>query len=343
MGWTCEKGLKKEWSQAVEEMSKKHPHVGMHRLSGLFGVSRQAWYKALARQEQKDLEEGIIIWEVGVIRSKMPKIGSKKLHHELERRGIYQRWSIKMGRDKLNEVLSKYGLLNKKERKRAKTTNSNHPFRKYSDLLKGRIITGVNQGWASDITYIPIWQGFSYLSLITDVCSRKIVGWHLSKDLSAKGCAEALKKAITQAKRSKAKVDFEALVHHSDRGIQYCSHEYTGLLKAEKIRISMTQSGDPYDNALAERMNRIIKEEFLENRAFKSHQEAYRAIEQAIQIYNSQYPHGSLDYKTPNEVHVMKPQQALSLKKRWVNPNKNKQQQQNTQKQIANVQSALSY
>ncbi len=112
----------------------------------------------------------------------------------------------------------------------------------------------------------------------------------------------------------------------------------------------MTQSGDPYDNALAERMNRIIKEEFLENRAFKSHQEAYRAIEQAIQIYNSQYPHGSLDYKTPNEVHVMKPQQALFLKKRWVNPNKNKQQQQqqqqqqqNTQKQIANVQSARSY
>lgn len=97
----------------------------------------------------------------------------------------------------------------------------------------------------SDITYVPIWQGFSYLSLITDVFSRKIVGWHLSKDLSAKGCAEALKKAITQAKRSKAKVDFEVLIHHSDRGIQYCSHEYTGLLKAEKIRISMTQSGDP--------------------------------------------------------------------------------------------------
>lgn len=103
-------------------MSKKHPDVGMHRLSGLFGVSRQAWYKAVARQEQLDLEEGIegiIIWEVGVIRSKMPKIGSKKLHHELERQGIYKRWSIKMGRDKLNEVLSKYGLLSKKERKRA--------------------------------------------------------------------------------------------------------------------------------------------------------------------------------------------------------------------------------
>jgi transposase InsO family protein len=323
-------------------MSKKHPDIGMARLSGLFGVSRQAWYKAIARQEQVDFEEGIILHEVRRIREKMPKIGSKKLHHELQKRGIYERWSIKMGRDKLNELLCKYGLLSKKERKRAKTTDSNHPFRKYSDLLNGRVITGINQGWVSDITYIPIWNGFSYLSLITDVFSRKIVGWHLSADLSAKGCAEALKKAIAQPKRSKAKIDFEALIHHSDRGIQYCSHEYTGLLKAEKIRISMTQSGDPYDNALAERMNRIIKEEFLENRAFKSHQEAYRAIEQAIVIYNAQYPHGSLDYKTPNEVHMMKAEQALNLKKRWSNSNKNKQQQ-NTLKTITEARSAVGF
>lgn len=301
-------------------MSEKNPMVGIARLSGLFGVSRQAWYKAMARQEQVDYEEGIILWEVERIREKMPRMGTDKLHFELQRRGIYTQWSIKMGRDKLNTLLSNYGLLSKKERNKVKTTDSRHPFRKYSDLFKGREITGVNQAWVGDITYIPVWKGFSYLSLITDVYSRKIVGWHLSKDLSAKGCAEALKKAIAQAKRSKTKVDFTGLMHHSDRGIQYCSYEYTGLLKSEKIRISMTQSGDPYDNALAERMNRIIKEEFLENRSFSSHQQAYAAIEKAVGVYNSEYPHGSLDYQTPNAVHVMPAALSATLRKRWSPP-----------------------
>jgi putative transposase len=323
-------------------MSEKHPLVGMARLSGLFGVSRQAWYKAIARQEQIDYEEGIILWEVERLREKMPRMGTDKLHYELKRRGIYTQWSIKMGRDKLNELLSKYGLLSKKDRKRAKTTDSRHPFRRYSDLFKGKEITGVNQAWVGDITYIPVWQGFSYLSLITDVYSRKIVGWHLSKDLSAKGCAEALKKAIAQAKRHKTKVDFTGLIHHSDRGIQYCSYEYTGLLKSEKILISMTQSGDPYDNALAERMNRIIKEEFLENRSFISHQQAYVAIERAVGVYNSEYPHGSLDYQTPNAVHVMPVAQSATLKKRWSPParrekskNINQEKQQQNKQTIA--------
>ena len=320
-------------------MSKKHPDLGMALLSGLFGVSRQAWYKSVARKEQIDYEEGIILWEVERIRKSMPRIGTDKLHHELKRRKIYEQWSIKMGRDKLNELLSKYGLLSKKERRRAKTTDSNHPFRKYSDLLEGRKIIAPNQAWVGDITYIPIMGGFSYLSLITDVYSRKIVGWHLSKDLSAKGCSEALKKAIVQSKRCKAKVDFEALIHHSDRGIQYCSHEYTHLLKNEKIRISMTQSGDPYDNALAERMNRIIKEEFLENQGFPNHQQAYTAVEKAIQIYNSQYPHGSLDYRTPNQVHVMPVAQSATLKKRWYPKDNSKyfnsKQQQNKPQRVA--------
>jgi putative transposase len=317
-------------------MSEQHPNVGISRLSGLFGVSRQGYYKSVARQEQVDYEEGVILWEVEQIRKDMPRIGTDKLHHLLHERGIYNKWGIKLGRDKLNELLSKYGILSKRKRRKAKTTDSNHPFKRYSDLLNGRIITGVNQGWVGDITYIPVWDDFSYLSLITDVYSRKIVGWHLSKDLSAKGCAEALKKAIAQAKREKAKVDFEALIHHSDRGIQYCSHQYTGLLKGEKIRISMTQTGDPYDNALAERMNRIIKEEFLENRRFANHQQAYEAIEKAIQVYNSQYPHGSLDYKTPNEVHKMTNNESAKLKKRWYPKDtshyikREKQQQQNT-------------
>ena len=139
--------------------------IGMARLSGLFGVSRQAWYKAMAQQEQIDYEECIILREVERIRAKMPRIGTDKLHYELLRRGIYAQWSIKMGRDKLNALLSKHGLLSKKERKRAKTTDSRHSFRKYSDLFKGREITGVNQAWVGDITYVPVWQGFSYLSL----------------------------------------------------------------------------------------------------------------------------------------------------------------------------------
>jgi putative transposase len=159
-------------------MSEKHPIVGMSQLSGLFGVSRQAWYQSIARQEQVDYEEGVILWEVEQIRKDMPRIGTDKLHHLMQKRRIYTTWGIKIGRDKLNELLSKYGILSKRKRRKAKTTDSKHPFKRYSDLLNGRVIRGVNQGWVGDITYIPVWNDFSYLSLITDEYSRKIVGWH---------------------------------------------------------------------------------------------------------------------------------------------------------------------
>jgi putative transposase len=302
-------------------MSYDNPSVSITQLSELFGISRQAWYQAIARQEQVDYEQGIILWEVKQIRKLMPRIGTDKLHHLLTERGIYKQWGIKIGRDKLNALLSLHQLQSKRRTKRAKTTDSNHHFRKYDDLLKQNNvkeqIQQSNKLWVSDITYIPTGIGFSYLSLITDAYSRKIVGWHLSPNLSAKDCTLALHKAIQQAKRKNENVEFSQLIHHSDRGVQYCSNEYVKILKQEKIRISMTQSGDPYDNALAERMNRIIKEEFLENKSFFNYNQAYQAVEKAITIYNSQYPHGSLGFCNPNSVHVMPKEKSNNLTKKW--------------------------
>ena len=207
----------------------------------------------------------------------------------------------KIGRDKFFKILRENGLLIKRKRSFTRTTDSNHPYWKYKNEIKDLKITRKNQVWVSDITYIRTMEGFRYLSLITDLYSRKIVGYKLSKSLSIEGCMEALKRAL-KLREDKS----EPLYHHSDRGIQYCCYEYTGLLQREGITISMTEVDHCYENAYAERVNGILKQEYGLDDTFKNEEQAIKAVKEAIWLYNSDRLHTSLDFKTPDSVYFAK-------------------------------------
>ena len=214
-----------------------------------------------------------------------------------------------MGRDQLFNLLRFHGLLIRRRKRIVRTTDSNHIFKRYPNLIKELIITGPEQLWVSDITYIRTIQGFSYLSLITDAYSRKIVGYALHPTLEATGCLRALEMAISNWKH----VSPFYLIHHSDRGIQYCCNEYTEMLQRYGVAISMTQNGSPYDNALAERVNGILKNEFYPKRVYQNHKDASKNIDKIIRVYNSQRPHASLDFRTPEGAHS----HIGEIKKRW--------------------------
>jgi len=207
--------------------------------------------------------------------------------------------NLKVGRDTLFNVLRKNNMLTLRKRSSARTTNSLHRFYKYKNIIKDVDVTRSNQVWVSDITYIRTVKGFCYLALITDMHSRKIVGYDLSDSLELKGCVRALNKAIYQAKNIKQ------LIHHSDRGIQYCSNQYTQILKRKKIDISMTEENHCYENAMAERVNGILKDEFYLDQTFKDVAQAKRVAKNAINLYNEVRLHLSLDYKTPNMVYKL--------------------------------------
>ena len=188
-------------------------------------------------------------------------------------------------------------MLTLRKKYSSRTTNSLHRFRKYKNIIKDLKVNRPNQVWVSDINYIRTIKGFCYLALITDMYSRKIVGYDISNSLELKGCVRALNKALYQAK------DIHGLIHHSDRGIQYCSNQYTQILKRNKIDISMTEENHCYENAMAERVNGILKDEFYLDQTFDSMQHAKRATKNAINLYNEIRLHLSLEYKTPNYVH----------------------------------------
>jgi putative transposase len=276
-------------------------------LCGLFGYSRQAYYQHIKIQEQEALQQDLLLQEVGRIRHTQKRLGARKLLVLMQ--AFMSEHRIQIGRDAFFELLRNQGLLVRK-RKRAKpqTTFSNHWLRKYQNLIIGLVPTAANQLWVSDITYISVADSFAYVSLITDAYSRKIVGFYTSADLSAQGCIQALKMALKDSSLQ------DKLIHHSDRGLQYCSSGYVKLLQDNHIAISMTKNGDPLENALAERVNGILKEELLET-TYPSFTQAQIAIARATSIYNHQRPHSSLDMLTPVEAHV----KTGSLKKHWKN------------------------
>jgi len=206
--------------------------------------------------------------------------------------------NLKVGRDTLFNILRKHQMLTLRKKYSTRTTNSHHRFYKYNNIIKDIDVTKPNQVWVSDITYIRTVKGFCYLALITDMHSRKIVGYDLSDSLELKGCVRALNKAIYQAKNIKH------LIHHSDRGIQYCSNVYTQILKRNNINISMTEENHCYENAMAERVNGILKDEFYLDQTFTDVAHAKRATKNAINLYNEIRLHLSLDYKTPNMVYL---------------------------------------
>lgn len=228
-------------------------------------------------------------------RKSLPREGVRKLKKSLKDDFINA--NLKVGRDTLFNVLRKHQMLTLRKKYSARTTNSYHRFYKYNNMIKDIEVARANQVWVSDITYIRTVKGFCYLALITDMHSRKIVGYDLSDSLELKGCVRALKKALYQAKNT------EGLIHHSDRGIQYCSNVYTQILKRNNIDISMTEENHCYENALAERVNGILKDEFYLDQTFMSTAHAKRAAKSAIKLYNEVRLHLSLDFKTPNYVH----------------------------------------
>lgn len=237
------------------------------------------------------INEEETIQKVRYWRSYLPFVGGKKLYAMIGRK------FMNMGRDRFFDVLRSGNLLIKRKRKYACTTNSFHHFKRYTNLIKNVEIKKANEVYVSDITYIRTDKGFIYLSLVTDSYSRKIVGYDLSDSLSVEGALRAIKMALKKVKKK------DELIHHSDRGIQYCCHAYTNLLQKQKVKISMGETGNCYDNALAERVNGILKQEFMLDHCFKDIQQAAKAVKQAVDNYNNIRPHWSLKLKTPNEVH----------------------------------------
>jgi len=248
-----------------------------------------------------------VVEKVKETRKVHPRMGCLKLHHKLK--SFLKEHGIKLGEKKFRELMREHGLLVKIRRRNARTTFSDHSFRKYSNLVKDKTAKRAEEIWVTDITYVRSQNTFSYLSMVTDAYTKKILGWSLRNDLGMEGPLEALRMALANRKYPDRK-----LIHHSDRGIQYCSRAYIKLLKKNRIAISMTQDGNPYDNALAERMNNTVKNELLEGRGLLGTlHTCSRKLGKLIRAYNSGRPHFSLDFKTPDEVHA----KDLKVKKRW--------------------------
>lgn len=238
------------------------------------------------------------------IRCRMPRIGTRKLYYLIKNK--LNESNIKMGRDVLFNFLRAEHLLIKPKRSYVKTTHSKHWMKKHPNLIKNIEVTMPEQLWVSDITYIQTEQGHNYLSLITDAYSKKIMGYELLDNLRTEGPLKALESALKNRKYT------HELIHHSDRGLQYCSAEYINKLKENSVKISMTENGDPYENAIAERINGILKYEFLIIDGFKNHLEALEVIKESVGIYNDERPHLSCEMLTPNQTHL---QQELQIKK----------------------------
>lgn len=262
------------------------------------GISRQAHYKQQECLRERVREQTKVIELVSEKRLRQPRLGTRKLQHLL-RQPLGQA-GLKVGRDALFDILRHARMLVTPRRAYHKTTDSHHRFRRHPNLLKDGDhqvrATGCEQVWVADITYLPTSEKFVYLSLVTDAYSRKIVGYHVHDSLQTEQVSQALKMAL------RARQTAQRLIHHSDRGIQYCSSYYQLIHQRHGLTCSMTDGYDCYQNALAERVNGILKTEFLLNRPANLAQ-AVRMVSQSVQIYNQERPHQSLKYKTPDEVH----------------------------------------
>lgn len=288
-------------------MHTREKSQSIDTLCALFGRSRQAFYKGIKRRNQEIYDQELIIQMVQKKRKLMPRLGGRKLYSLLKPDIPL---NIPVGRDKFFSILRENHLLVKRKRYRAITTMSNHWLRKYPNLVKGMIPEAPNQLWVSDITYIQAKAGFVYLFLITDAYSRKILGWKTADTLEAKHAIKALDMALSQLPAM-----VEGLIHHSDRGVQYCSYKYVDKLNKHGIQVSMTENGDPLENAIAERINGILKSEWLNDMEFESLQKAHPAIKQVIYIYNQERPHSSIEMLTPQQAH----NQTGHLNRLWKN------------------------
>lgn len=289
-------------------MKHNYPKIGLGRFCRLLGITRQAYYQHFWYQQQLAFEDELIVFEVLKIRKNHRHMGGRKLFELLQ--PFLLEHQIKIGRDRLFDILSANCLLVRRKKKPTITTDSFHRFKKYPNLIRDFIPTRPNHLWVSDITYWRIRDGFTYISFVTDAYSRKIVGYHLADSLQTSETIQALKMAISNLPNDQLQ-----LIHHSDRGTQYCSNEYIKLLEANNIGISMTEKGDPLENAIAERVNGIIKEEYLDDYQIEHIQEAKELLDAVIKLYNNERPHMSIGNLTPNQVH----QYNLKTEKLWKN------------------------
>jgi putative transposase len=287
-------------------MKQDYPKLGIKTLCRLFGKTRHAYYDHSWRVQDEGLKDEIVLQHVLSIREKQKKIGTLKLHFMLQE--LLSEHKIKIGRDYLFNLMREHGMQIRRRKRKAITTDSRHWMHKYNNLIKEFKPDRPEQLWVSDITYIHLKKQWGYLSLITDAYSKKIMGWAFRTDLSAQGCIDALKMAISNRKYPQNR-----LIHHSDRGSQYCSRNYVEILTGINIAISMTENGDPSENAIAERVKGILTEELDMHSSRLGYKETTRKIRESIQIYNQLRPHASCDYLTPEQAHLKKG----ALKKRW--------------------------
>jgi putative transposase len=271
---------------------------GLREVCRLLGYTRQAYYQYQQSSANWALKEDLVIQQVIRHRVIQPRLGGRKLLEMME--PFMKDHAIDMGRDLLFDLLRDNDLLiRRRKRNKPFTTDSNHWMKKYPDLIRKIVLNRADELWVSDITYIQLSKKeFGYLSLVTDAYSRKIVGFCMNHNLSADGPVSALKMAL------KGRTHTEALIHHSDRGSQYCSDIYVKLLKDNAISISMTQSGNPKDNAIAERVNGILKQELLRD-VYPNMKQACQAVTAAVDIYNKVRPHSSVDMMTPEKAHTV--------------------------------------
>jgi len=284
--------------------------ISLADLCSWFGVTRQAYYQSKNRVLQGLIEQEILLDKIEDIRKDHKRLGGRKLFFKLE--GFMTEHGIKMGRDAFFDLLRDNNLLIRQRKRYHITTNSNHWMKKYPNLIKDLQPLGANHVWVSDITYWKTKGGHYYISFITDAYSRKIVGYQVADTMEAVESVTALKMAIKTLRPG-----VTGLIHHSDRGSQYCSSAYVKTLKKSSIKISMTENGDPLENAIAERVNGIIKGEYLFDYEIKSLSKAKEVLKSVVKLYNEERPHLSLGNAVPSQVHDNNTD--IEIKRLWKN------------------------
>jgi len=259
-------------------------------------MSRQNYYAARRLRQRREVDETLILELVRRERQQQPRLGGRKLLFLLQK--DLKETGVTVGRDRFFELLAENDLLVVPKPCRPHTTNSRHCLPVFTNLLAGRDLQAPNEAWVSDLTYIRTDEGFLYASLITDAFSRKIVGHSIGDTLEAEGCLKALDLALSALPKDKHPI------HHSDRGTQYCCHDYVDRLQARNMPISMTEIMHCYENAMAERVNGILKQEYEMDRTFRTKAQAKAAFLQAVWLYNHRRPHLSLNYRFPSDVHA---------------------------------------
>lgn len=289
-------------------MKQSFAKTGVGRLCKLFGRTRHAFYEKNWYEQQRYSNEQIVVELLVALKREIPVQSTKSIYIILK--PTLRSHGITIGRDALHQIRERYNLLNRPRKQYYKTTDSFHRYRKYPNRIKDLAITAIEQVWVCDITYIRVLNEFNFLSLITDAYSHLIVGYCLHTTLAAEGSLIALQMAIATLTG-----DTQGLIHHSDRGIQYCCDPYTEELKKYNIESSMTENGDPYENAIAERLNGILKHNFKLEQTFSSREHALHEVDRAIKNYNYLRPHQSVSMLTPAFAH----QHQGELQRCWKN------------------------